>query len=543
MVQLTSRRAPGRAILGKQRCLLFLSVAFVLACPGLDVLSPHGVALAARDHDSGTLTEDPYAVAVADSSSSHCSDNGSGCHFIQAFDAPSSASHRQLLATLPSSATNGSASAAFPASAFATWCSSNAACAAAGNLGLSLLYHTNTSEITASTLNWPNVFFGAGVSSLQLISGVVELQLSGFPAKQDQLICSSSSPCVAQLAIPVSSTADVTRSFVCIRLEPSVIGGYYQAYGYPPGSDGTVISGIPVNNVLKCNTTKFGKHIIMQYKQSALVPPSPPVPPPPPPPPPLNTTGAKLTSDTQLKMLISMSLGFDTLKANETLLSSLTSSLESSLTTSLGAMVPALLLLSSETNSTGSIYKISRDTTNTKTVVSVDIRVVVPAGATESQVSALEKLLAENTTAVFSGSPYSSYLLGPASVSVVTSETSTLSDGAVVAITLCTLLALALLIGGIYALVKWRQHEAILPKKPTGDWDAYGSAVVQPRSTAYRRREKEKEKPTTFGEDVASALPPAAVAAGSSGSKPGGKGSNTESGGAGVKSGAELKPH
>ncbi len=73
-------------------------------------------------------------------------------------------------------------------------------------------------------------------------------------------------------------------------------GGSYQAYGYPPGSDGTATVGIIFNNALRCNTTKFGKHIIMQYNKQALVPPSQPVSSPPPnapPPAPLNATGVR----------------------------------------------------------------------------------------------------------------------------------------------------------------------------------------------------------------------------------------------------------
>lgn len=82
----------------------------------------------------------------------------------------------------------------------------------------------------------------------------------------------------------------------CLLAYLRAAGGSYQAYGYPPGSDGTTTVGIIFNNALRCNTTKFGKHIIMQYTKQVLVPPSQPVSSPPPnapPPAPLNATGVR----------------------------------------------------------------------------------------------------------------------------------------------------------------------------------------------------------------------------------------------------------
>ncbi len=67
-------------------------------------------------------------------------------------------------------------------------------------------------------------------------------------------------------------------------------------YGYPPGSDGTTTAGVIFKKALRCNTTKFGKHLIMQYSEAALVPPSQPVSSPPPcapPPAHLNATGVR----------------------------------------------------------------------------------------------------------------------------------------------------------------------------------------------------------------------------------------------------------
>jgi hypothetical protein len=69
--------------------------------------------------------------------------------------------------------------------------------------------------------------------------------------------------------------------------------------------------------------------------------------------------------DVNLKVLLPLSLGFDILKSNETLLSGLTSSLESSLAASLAAARTSLLLTSTTTsNITSGIHKISRSSSN-----------------------------------------------------------------------------------------------------------------------------------------------------------------------------------
>ena len=130
---------------------------------------------------------------------------------------------RHILAqTFPTTSTNGSASATFPDAAFGTWCASNAACTAEGNLTLYLKQWTDASPFTSVTVGWPNVFSGPGVSGLQLASaGVVQIQFNGYAAKADQLICDASTSCAATLTIPLAAGIDVTKSFVCMRLEPT----------------------------------------------------------------------------------------------------------------------------------------------------------------------------------------------------------------------------------------------------------------------------------------------------------------------------------
>ncbi|KXZ44922.1 hypothetical protein GPECTOR_60g699 [Gonium pectorale] len=410
-----------------------------------------------------------------------------------------SSATRRALAALPSSLTNGSASATFPSAAFAAWCAADSACAAAdagGGLALRLLHHADAAAVaavTSSTINWPSPFSGAGVSNISLVSGLVELQLAGLASKQDAAICAAASPCVAQLSIPLTSAADPSLSFVCLRLEPTLAGSSYQAAGYPPGSDGTAISGIILNGALRCNTTKFGRHVIMQYRQAPLTPPPPPSSPPPPSGPLLNATGAKYTSDVQLEMTLAASLSFDALKADGALLSSLTSSLTSTLTSSLGGLVPAMLLLSSVTNSTGRIVKISRYGASPLTAISIQFRLVVPAGATEGQISALKQLVATSTPVLFTGSPYTPYFIGPASVVVLAPEhDDALSSGAIVALTLGCLVAGSLLALAAYGLYRWRAYAAILPKKPDGEYDTYGELLVKPRKGTHRQSIKDQ---------------------------------------------------
>ncbi|GLI59747.1 hypothetical protein VaNZ11_001697 [Volvox africanus] len=412
---------------------------------------------------------------------------------------------RRLLTS--STISNGSASATFLDDAFATWCASDATCAAVGSTPkLSLAYYTNTSPFTSITLNWPNIFSGAGVSSLQLISGVVEIQLANYTTKQDQVICDNVTSCTAQLTIPLNSSADLTQSFVCLRLEPSVTGNSYQAYGYPPGSYGTSLESTAVNGAMRCNTTRFGKHVIMQYKQSAVMPPSPPSPPSPPPSPPLSTVGETYTSDVALKMTVLLSLGFDKLAANATLLSGLTSSLESSLVSSITSASNSMLLLPATSNISRGIRKISRASNQSTEAVSVEFRLLVPAGATTGQVQALMQLLSTNTSGVFSDSPYISYFTAAANVSYISSSSSSgLSTRAIIAIAVCCAVATLLLIAAVYGIYRWRTYTAILPKKPDGPWDVTGVAATLAR-TGRRRKVQQAQLDAT--PDAAVGLPP-----------------------------------
>ncbi|GIL53240.1 hypothetical protein Vafri_8897 [Volvox africanus] len=414
-------------------------------------------------------------------------------------------SRRRLLTS--SSISNGSASATFLDDAFAIWCASDATCAAASSTPmLSLAYYTDTSPFTSITLNWPNVFSGAGVSSLQLVSGVVELQLANYTTKQDQVICDNVTSCTAQLSIPLNSSADLTQSFVCLRLEPSVTGNSYQAYGYPPGSYGTSIESTAVNGAMHCNTTRFGKHVIMQYKQSAVMPPSPPSPPSPPPSPPLSTVGETYTSNVTLKMTVLVSLGFDKLAANATLLSELTSTLESALASSITSASNSMLQLPATSNISSSIRKISRASNQSTEAVSVEFRLVVPAGATTGQVQALMQLLSTNTTGVFSDSPYISYFTASANVSYISSSSSSgLSTRAIIAIAVCCAVATLLLIAVAYGIYRWRTYTAILPKKPDGPWDVTGVAAM-PSRTGRRRKVQQAQLDAT--PDAAVGLPP-----------------------------------
>ncbi|KAG2423919.1 hypothetical protein HYH02_015258 [Chlamydomonas schloesseri] len=438
-------------------------------------------------------------------------------------------------AVYPSSATNGSASATFPSAAFGAWCAADAACAAAGSLNLTLLHYTDAASVAAITdavLNWPSPLSAAAGSGLSvtgqaLVSGVVELQLEAYPAKQNMPICSAASgsgSCAATLTIPLTSGAvDVTKSTACIRLEPTILGTGYQAVGYPTGgTDGTAVVGIIINNQLRCNTTKFGKHVIMQYRQTAAVPPSPPAtspPPPPAPPPPLNATGAVLTSEVQLKVKLVVGVSFDDLKASNSTLAQLKSSLESSLVSSLNSQVPALLLFSRSlaSASSGTITRISRYEGATTTAVTVEFVIRVPAGATEAQVSALMSYLTSNTNSIFAGSLYASKFMGPAAVTrVVADDGAGISVGGAVGIALGCLAAFVLLLGGAYGLYRYRAYQALLPKRPDGDWDEYGLEVVQPRGKsdsssggrAARRERRAKPSAVVPMESEAAAVVP-----------------------------------
>ncbi len=190
---------------------------------------------------SGTGYEQPtasaYASVAADAARNYAEHTGEGAdpHSTRALLQSS-----DTAITIPSSVSSGTASALFPNASFASWCTSDAACAAAVSSGstfsLSLTHITNTAPITSVTLNWPNVFPADGVSSLTLVSGVVELQLydstGSYTAKQDQAICSSSGTstatgaCSAQLVMPLRSAMDATKSFVCLRLEPTILGAW-----------------------------------------------------------------------------------------------------------------------------------------------------------------------------------------------------------------------------------------------------------------------------------------------------------------------------
>ncbi|KAG2435395.1 hypothetical protein HXX76_007467 [Chlamydomonas incerta] len=444
--------------------------------------------------------------------------------------AAAAAARRALAGTYPSLVANGSASATFPAAAFGAWCAADSACAAAGSLNLSLLHTTDAASvaaITSAVLNWPSPLSAASgsgvlVTGQALVSGVVELQLEAYAAKKDAPICSAASgagACSAQLVIPLLSGAvDVTKSTACIRLEPTILGSGYQAVGYPTnGTDGTAVVGIITNNALRCNTTKFGKHLVMQYKQTSAVPPSPPAatsPPPPAPPPPLNATGAVLTSEVELKVEVVVGVSFDDLAASNDTLTQLKTSLESSLAASLDSAVPALLLLSRglASASSGTISRISRYSGAKETAVTVQFVIRVPAGATEAQISALVALLTTNTTAIFSGSVYTSKFMGPAAVTrVVAEDGGGISVGGAVGIALGCLAGLVLLLGGGYAAYRFRAYQALLPKRPDGDWDEYGVAVVQPRKDKDRAARRERSKPSAVvpvESEAAAVVPP-----------------------------------
>ncbi|KAG2488278.1 hypothetical protein HYH03_013128 [Edaphochlamys debaryana] len=415
-------------------------------------------------------------------------------------DPGSAALRRSLLASVPSSQTNGSAAVAFPSSRFADWCATDAACAAAPSLSLALLHERDVSAVTASTLNWPNVLSGTDASSPALASdGLVELQLPDLPGRRDADLCGGAAvPCTATLTIPMLSTgaAGAGRAYVCMRLEPTVLGTSYQAFGYPPGSNGTaVLDAIPVNGAMRCSTTRFGKHIIMSYTRGPVPPPSPPAasPPPPSPPPPLiNETGLVYEDDVRLRLETVVAVGFPALAANDSLVAHLTASLDAALAQALGVALPRQLLL---TRAAGaellliSRFSFPEDPGPSNTSVTLAWRVVVPAPVTEGQVQALKEAVRTNYTAMFANTSYASRILGVTiAPEVPPTKSKPLSGAEVAGVALAAVIAFELLVLAVVLCVRRSRRNKLLPPEPQGPWDKYGKEVVAPGGEAARRR-------------------------------------------------------
>jgi hypothetical protein len=122
---------------------------------------------------------------------------------------PNVAPRRGMQSQYPgATASNGTASASFPSSDFATYCAADSACSAAANaassgLGLSLTYAADATSAASQALGWPSIISGTGVSGQTIVSGMVELQLTSFNAKQVGQLVLRQAPEAAVVSTPL----------------------------------------------------------------------------------------------------------------------------------------------------------------------------------------------------------------------------------------------------------------------------------------------------------------------------------------------------
>ena len=146
---------------------------------------------------------------------------------------------------------------------FTAFCTADTTCKAQSSLILALNAYTNVTVFSAVTTNWgTGMLADTTATSVKAVSPVVDMQLS-YLSSPPPLICNSTYPCSAVLTFPLgpplSGAYDATQKFSCLRLEP--LSGSLTA-NYTGATTGAVNS---ATNTITCTTTRYGKHVIVQY--------------------------------------------------------------------------------------------------------------------------------------------------------------------------------------------------------------------------------------------------------------------------------------
>ncbi|KAF5829617.1 hypothetical protein DUNSADRAFT_15836 [Dunaliella salina] len=153
-------------------------------------------------------------------------------------------------------------SAHFLSRSFPSWCSKNIECSKQDLFAAIVMYFLDPFPYIDATLNLKEVLQERNVTDIEVVSGIIEVQL-GYEGKANQLLCDENNTegCQLQLQLPLQDMYNASKSHACVRIVPSVEA--YQAV-----SNTTQVAAPTFNGELpmgSCTSGGLGKHVIIQY--------------------------------------------------------------------------------------------------------------------------------------------------------------------------------------------------------------------------------------------------------------------------------------